>query len=53
MSKFVFQSLKGEENKIIKGAYLIFKHMATGEFIGTRRQKSRLENEYLPILTFS
>lgn len=38
-SKFVFESLKGEENKIKKKSYLVFKHVKSETFIGTRKFK--------------
>ena len=52
-SKFTFQSLKGEENRILKGSYLIFHHEESGEYIGTRRKERGEFNGYLPVNNFT
>lgn len=35
-SRFMFESLKGEESKILKGSYLILKHCVSGAYLGCR-----------------
>jgi len=40
-SKFIFKSLKEEQNLIKKGSYLVLKHYESGTFIGCRKMKAK------------
>jgi hypothetical protein len=51
-SRFMFESLKGEESKIRKGAYLILRHCTTGAYLGCRHA-NKPDAFHYPLLTFS
>ena len=51
-SKFIFESLKGEENKILKGSYLMLRHCISGVYLGCRHTL-KPDAFHFPLLTFS
>lgn len=52
-SQFQFASLTDDDTPIRKGAYLIFQHAESGEFLGTRRHAHHPTSGCLPVLTFA
>jgi hypothetical protein len=52
-SRFMFESLKGEESKIRKGAYLILRHCLTGAYLGSRHTIDSGSPLHFPLLTFA
>jgi hypothetical protein len=49
----MFKSLKGEENKIKKGSYLILRNSETGAFVGCRKKSIKDSHKLTkPIIYF-